>query len=270
MTLTDFIRKYDGQTVDFDGNHGGQCVDVYRAYCKEVLNIPQSPPVKGAKDIAKTYLPDYFDWTGNREEGVPQPGDIVIWGDEIGPYGHVAIFVDGTNRSFRSFDQNYPLGSKCHLQAHRYTGVLGWLHFKGTPLTDMTEEQQKVLQILADYQHEAKHGNLEGAARAAVDAAREVQKVRQDMAMMEKDFQLKYNSAIERIGELTEEIGKTKEALSKWQKKLTTANQQITELTAITEQHDGMVARLNEWERKSHNPFECLKLLIQSLKQWKK
>ena len=43
MTLTQFIKKYLGTKVDFDGKYGAQCVDLYRQYCAEVLGVPQSP-----------------------------------------------------------------------------------------------------------------------------------------------------------------------------------------------------------------------------------
>jgi len=127
MTLQEFINKYNGKAVDFDKHYGAQCVDLYRQYLKEVLELPQTPPVIGAKDI----------WTNHgksltaypRASGaIPQAGDIVIWGKELGnTYGHVGIFVQGDKFGFTSFDQNWPEGSLCHLQGHSYNYVLGWL-----------------------------------------------------------------------------------------------------------------------------------------------
>jgi len=127
MTLDDFIKKYDGKGIDFDGKFSTQCVDLYRQYVKEVLGFPQSPPVEGAKDIWDTYLPEYYKRIENTPYGVPEKGDIVIWGTKIGKYGHVAIFLEGDAKKFKSFDQNYPTGTLCHIQEHTYTGVLGWL-----------------------------------------------------------------------------------------------------------------------------------------------
>jgi len=127
MTLDDFIKKYDGKGIDFDGKFSTQCVDLYRQYVKEVLGFPQSPPVEGAKDIWDTYLPDYYKRIENTPYGVPEKGDIVIWGTKIGKYGHVAIFLEGDAKKFKSFDQNFPVGTLCHIQEHTYTGVLGWL-----------------------------------------------------------------------------------------------------------------------------------------------
>lgn len=51
MDLTQFVKNYVGTKVDFDGAYGAQCVDLYRQYCSSVLEIPQTPPVAGAKDI---------------------------------------------------------------------------------------------------------------------------------------------------------------------------------------------------------------------------
>lgn len=132
MTFDEFISKYDGKGIDFDGELGNQCMDLYRAYVKEVLNFPQSEPVKGAADVWDKYLMGYYTRINNSPDGIPQKGDIVIWGRSSGlPYGHIAIFIEGTAGSFTSFDQNWPPGSLCHKQGHRYNNVLGWLHPKG-------------------------------------------------------------------------------------------------------------------------------------------
>lgn len=125
MTLDEFILKYTGQLVDWDHFYGGQCMDLYRQYCNDVLNFPQSPSVPGAKDVWNNYLTDCFERILNIPSAIPEQGDVVIWGN--GEYGHIAIFVDGDVNKFNSFDQNFPVGSKCHLQTHTYTGVLGWL-----------------------------------------------------------------------------------------------------------------------------------------------
>lgn len=128
MNAQEFFTKYDGKIIDFDGVYGGQCVDLYRRYVKEVLGFTQSPPVVGAADIWDTYLKDRFDRIENTPTGVPQLGDILIWNKNAGGgFGHVGVFSEGTANSFRSFDQNWPSGSPCHIQGHYYTNVLGWL-----------------------------------------------------------------------------------------------------------------------------------------------
>jgi len=133
MTFNEFIAKYDGKGINYDGAYGNQCVDLYRQYVKEVCGVPQSPSVAGAKDIWNTYLSAHFDRIANTPTGVPQAGDIVIWGSTIGTYGHVAVFISGNVNTFTSFDQNWPdTGGKgvAHKQSHDYKGVLGWLRLK--------------------------------------------------------------------------------------------------------------------------------------------
>ncbi len=129
MTLQEFISKWTNKPCDWDGVYGTQCIDLYRFYCKEVLQVPQSPPVVGAETIWATYLTEYFDRIERTLEEFPHSGDILIWGG--GSYGHVAICVDANKKDLHSFDANYPTGSLPHIQYHNYVNVLGWLRRKG-------------------------------------------------------------------------------------------------------------------------------------------
>lgn len=96
MTLTQFINTYLGKKVDFDNAHGFQCVDLYRQYCKDVLNIPQTPGVDGAKDIFDK--PGSLNVTPDSLTADYSRGDILIWNSsETNKYGHVAILVDVYN-----------------------------------------------------------------------------------------------------------------------------------------------------------------------------
>jgi len=130
LTPDQYFGKYDQKGIDFDLNSRYWCVDNYRQFCKESLNVPQSPPVPSTKDLWTTYLTDYFTQVANTTTNCPIKGDIVIWGTEVGVDGHVAICKDGDPNQFTSFDQNWPIGSLCHFQAHSYIGVLGWLRKK--------------------------------------------------------------------------------------------------------------------------------------------
>lgn len=94
--------------IDFDGAYAGQCVDLYRQYCKEVLAFPQSPPVRGAADIWDTYLKNCFTRYENTPTAVPQKGDVMLWNKNAGGgFGHVAVFISGDANKFKSFDQNW-------------------------------------------------------------------------------------------------------------------------------------------------------------------
>lgn len=102
MTLTTFIRKYLGSKIDFDKTSGCQCVDLYRQYCKEVLNIPQTPALGengGAKDIFEKH--GVLNVTEDSIVADYTRGDILIWdSSETNKYGHVAILVDIYNTKY--------------------------------------------------------------------------------------------------------------------------------------------------------------------------
>ena len=102
MTLTTFINTYLGKKVDFDKNGEFQCVDLFRQYVKDVLELPQTPALGangGAKDIFDKHgvlkvTPDsaLADYTR---------GDILIWGaSKSNKYGHVAILVAVYNTKY--------------------------------------------------------------------------------------------------------------------------------------------------------------------------
>lgn len=142
MTLQDFIQEWTDKKCKFPTGFGGECMDLYRQYCKEVAQVPQSPPVKGAVNVWDNFDPS-FDRIANTPTGVPEPGDIVIWGTKVGEFGHIAVFVSGTSKKFQSFDQNWPAGSLCHIQDHTYNGVLGWLHKKPESATTQPDNVGK-------------------------------------------------------------------------------------------------------------------------------
>lgn len=126
----DFINKWTGQKCDFDGYYGTQCMDLMHYFITEVLGLSGS--VLAAPSAAQVWnlTSSYFDKITNTPTGVPQKGDIIIFGTKIGASGHVCIFIDGDVNSFRSFDANWPLGSLPHIQTHNYTGVMGWFRMK--------------------------------------------------------------------------------------------------------------------------------------------
>ena len=140
MTFADFLTKYNGKYIDFDGYYGAQCMDLMHQYCLEFLGISDHSVLAApcAKDVYNNFSTikgnELFEQIGNTPTGVPQDGDIMFW--NTGTYGHVAIFLEGTISTFNSFDQNWPVGSPNHIQNHTYSNVLGWLRFKGLPVMD--------------------------------------------------------------------------------------------------------------------------------------
>lgn len=134
MTLTDFITKWNGKYVDTDNAYGGQCMDLMHQWIVEGVGLADQKilAAAAAKNVYTNFDSilghEYFEKIANTPAGIPQEGDIVFWGN--GTYGHVAIFIEGDSKMLKSFDQNYPTGTPCHIQTHNYIGCLGWLHPK--------------------------------------------------------------------------------------------------------------------------------------------
>lgn len=150
MTLQTFIDTYQGIGVDLDGyptDNPFQCMDLMHKYCMDVLQLDRKVlSASSAKTCYTTFNAIYghelFEKIDNTPTNTPQSGDIIFWG--TGTYGHVAIFVDGNTKNLTSFDQNYPEGSKPHLQSHTYTQCLGWLRYKKPEGSTMTDSQMVI------------------------------------------------------------------------------------------------------------------------------
>lgn len=128
ITLDEFVSKWTGKGIDFDGSYGNQCQDLYRMYVKECLGFPQSPAVPGAKDNWDKYLPEYYERIANSPDGFPRKGDVMLWGSSYGPWGHVGVITEATVNTFKCFSQNDPTGSLPSIKWYKsYTGVIGWL-----------------------------------------------------------------------------------------------------------------------------------------------
>jgi len=88
----DWLNAQIGQYLDFDGNYGAQCFDLFNFYYQALTGRnPYSDGygVEGAKDIW-TVPTDLFDKIPDSNTLVPQGGDILIYGSNWGGgYGHV-------------------------------------------------------------------------------------------------------------------------------------------------------------------------------------
>lgn len=109
MKLDEFVKKYNGVKVDYDGYGGCQCVDLYRKYSDEVDGVPQSPALGkdgGAKDLINK--PGAYAVTLESPTVDYASGDILVWGATAkNKYGHVAILVSVFNASnFIVFEQD--------------------------------------------------------------------------------------------------------------------------------------------------------------------
>jgi len=104
-------------------------MDLAETYIVDFLGYPFIPAY-GANEVWDMASDEHYIKIPNRPDNAPKLGDIVIWGKQIGPYGHIAIAKDGDLNTFVSFDQNWPIGSPCHFVEHNYYGVIGWLRPK--------------------------------------------------------------------------------------------------------------------------------------------
>lgn len=152
MDLYQFIDKWIGKKADWDGAYGGQCVDLFRFYNHEVLEIDQPKGVVGAADFWTNYESDSvlgknFDKIPNTPNFTPQSGDVMLWNKNAGGgFGHVAICT-GENTGtqyFKSFDQNWSRVSYCEIVNHNYKNVLGVLRPKAKKNENMTNYDEVI------------------------------------------------------------------------------------------------------------------------------
>lgn len=136
MTFDEFITKWTGKPVDFDGVYPNQCMDLMHQYVYEVLGLTDRKLL--AHPAAYQVFTDFtatehFEKIANTPDGIPQKGDIVLFNKTpSNPYGHVCIFIEGDSKRFKSFDANFPLNSLPHVQEHSYGFCLGWLRPKNS------------------------------------------------------------------------------------------------------------------------------------------
>lgn len=132
MTLAEFIKKYIGKKVDFDGAFGAQCVDLFRQYNRDVWGNPHTGAVKGAKDLFLNFdkMPEEKKYLKIVES--PYVGDVIVWdATEKNPYGHVGILVGSVDgNSFLVFEQDGFRQDGAKINIRDKSNVLGYLRKK--------------------------------------------------------------------------------------------------------------------------------------------
>lgn len=137
VCLDEFVNKYKGKKVDYDGVYGAQCVDLFRQYTKECLGIAEHTgscfTTGGAKDLFLDYnkMPiekKYFSRITNKSY---IPGDVAIWDStETNKYGHVAIILAKLNNSYIVFEQNGFTQNGAEINIRSKNNLLGVLRKK--------------------------------------------------------------------------------------------------------------------------------------------
>ena len=136
LTFEQFITKYCGKKVDYDKVYGAQCVDLFRQYCQDVLNIPHTGSVDGAKDLYEKYqeLPveqKYFVPLIRSAE--PEFGYVAVWGSTpMNRYGHVALVLAKLNDStLLVFEQDGYAQDGAKIVKRNLNNLLGYLRYTG-------------------------------------------------------------------------------------------------------------------------------------------
>lgn len=157
MTTEQFVAKYNGKGINFDGQFGNQCMDLANQFVQEVWG-------KNGWDIARGFA--YQVWTQfdslpvskyahrvpNTPAGVPPEGALMIWSQGIGSAGHISVVRAGSNTNvFQSFDQNWNGHSYCEPVLHNYNYVYGWIVLNEQPKQEevMNTEAGKELYLTA-------------------------------------------------------------------------------------------------------------------------
>lgn len=132
MELLDFVKEYLGKKVDYDGVYGAQCVDLFRQYTEEVLNIPEhTGAVEGAADLWRNYqnLPiekKYFTRIANLLHA--EPGLVAVWDKTPNnTYGHVAIVLADMGTDLLVIEQNGFTQKGVELKYRSKLNLLGYL-----------------------------------------------------------------------------------------------------------------------------------------------
>lgn len=177
MTYDQIFSEWSGRGCDTDGQYGNQCKDWANEFAKE---IGHPLPAGNAIDMAGRNIAGY-QWIPNTPSAVPMKGDSIVWGAQVGPFGHIADCFDANPYTFRSYDQNFPLQEDAngngigvvHLQNHNYNGVLGWHR----PTNPPPEEQQ----VATDQELQAKNDEIANLKTAVAEKDTEIDNLKAEV-----------------------------------------------------------------------------------------
>ena len=137
MNLEEFVKKYSGKKVDFDGVYGAQCVDLFRQYVKECLGIPEHTGSCSTSGGAKDLFLDYSKMEKEKKYFIKSSsksyiqGDVLIWNEtNTNKYGHVAIYLGKLNNSLIVFEQDGFKQDGAKINIREKDNLLGYLRKK--------------------------------------------------------------------------------------------------------------------------------------------
>lgn len=111
ITFDEWVKKYTGKKINYDGAYGVQCVDLAKHYIKNVLGVePQA--IGNAKEYwnkrkTSQYLKDNFDFiTPKFKDSEIQKGDIGVDTKTASGHGHIFIIDHCKNGELYYYDTN--------------------------------------------------------------------------------------------------------------------------------------------------------------------
>ena len=229
MTFDAFIAKNKNYGLDFDGSYGFQCVDLARYYWRDVLEISQPRGVSGAKNFWTNYdsdpnLKNNFTKIPDSKELIPEKGDVMIWGANHGPWGHIAMVTEATIDNFTCFSQNDPTGAKSIIKYYKnFNGTLGVLRPKrpnngsSEPGSDNMSDLQACLKL---------HGGL-------MEEIKEKDKIISELTADKDRYQAERDQARDDYEKIKTELRECEEALAICEAKPETTPPVETELELI-------------------------------------
>lgn len=109
MTLDEFVKKFEGKKVYYDGYYGAKCVELVRLYIHLVWDLIQPKNTIYAYEAYTHWLrcSDGFNEIGWKSLTKIARGDIVVFpptGTNLD--GHIAIVLDVTDDEVLCFEQS--------------------------------------------------------------------------------------------------------------------------------------------------------------------
>ena len=137
MTFDNFVKKYFGSAINYDGACGVQCVDLARIFSKEVVgeDMGHTPTgyACGYFTNPTAQVKKLFTLIKNTPSFVPKKGDLMVWSSALnGKAGHIAVCTgEGNTSYFYSYDYNWRGQNDGWTKVkHNYHCVLGVLRPK--------------------------------------------------------------------------------------------------------------------------------------------
>lgn len=166
MNPTDFINKWLGKGIDYDGAFGFQCFDVANQWIWEATGKRPKIQLLNAGDIFNSpdkIIPDgvEYECIENSYDAYPEAGDIIVWKKNgwNGWFGHVALVKESNrqqdNVTVLQQDGLNPTHPSSIAVWSNWQDILGWIRLKNTTNVNMNfkNDEQNYWGKLVEVKH---------------------------------------------------------------------------------------------------------------------